>query len=78
MQVLSPNGLEKFERDQAMQITWRTSGLAPEELIGLYATNQGRYSDLSTVITGEQSWAAWRAIRPAVATGSYLACRPAR
>ncbi len=61
VQVLSPNGLEKFERDQAMQITWRTSGLAQEELVGLYATNFGRYSDPMTVIAGDQSWAAWKA-----------------
>ncbi len=71
VQVLSPNGLEKFERDQAMKITWRTSGLAPEELVGLYATNFGRYADPMTVIAGEQSWAAWRATRPAAAVGSY-------
>src|SRR5205807_2242093 len=35
VQVLSPNGLEKFEQGQSVSVSWRSDGLTPTRTVAL-------------------------------------------
>ncbi len=45
VQVLTPNGLEKYEVGQELEIAWRSYGLMPEEVVGLINAGGGTVSD---------------------------------
>jgi len=40
VQILSPNGLEKFELGQQANIQWRSAGLTTTNMVGLLATGR--------------------------------------
>ena len=52
VEVLSPNGLEKFRSDGAMEATWRTVGLGAFEAVAFLNAGGDR-------LRGEQPWALW-------------------
>ncbi|MEX2171197.1 MAG: right-handed parallel beta-helix repeat-containing protein [Pirellulales bacterium] len=72
VQVLAPNGLEKFEHNQQMSIQWRSFGL-PEPGTATIELVQSATNELTTIVEGTPNDGEFAWTVPAgVAAGSYL------